>query len=123
MVSREEVLFWFGSENGLARWNRVTGQWKNYRNIPDNDSSLANNMIRSVYIDSNNILWVGSEGGLDRHDRNSDSFFHYELPVVMWMHEGSSGVFWLATKGGLYRYDKGTDQFKFIDKGFTDRAD
>jgi signal transduction histidine kinase/ligand-binding sensor domain-containing protein len=110
---------WIGTFEGLDRWDRKTGDWKNYRNDPDDPPSLSDNSVRSVYADQEGNLWIGTEGGLDRYDRRNDGFVHYDAPVVMWMNEGPSGRFWLATKGGFYELDREDDSVTLIASGYA----
>ncbi len=55
---------WFTSENGLMGFNEnVTPRFKKAENSDDAGNPLLNN-VRSVAIDNNNRLWIGTLGGL-----------------------------------------------------------
>ncbi len=55
------MCLWFGTQDGL---NRYDGQgFTVYRHDP---GSLSSDVVRSVYVDSSNTPWVGTEGGLDK---------------------------------------------------------
>jgi signal transduction histidine kinase/ligand-binding sensor domain-containing protein len=119
ITSDEEGDVWIGSFEGLDCWNRKTGEWRNYRNDPDDLFSLSNNTVRSVYVGERGNLWIGTEGGLDRYDPRIDGFIHYDAPVVMWMDEGPSGKFWLATKDGFFEFDREVDEVAQIATGYA----
>lgn len=56
-------------------------------------------------------MWIGTEGGLDRFDRQTGSFTHYDQsssgsPIednvpVRAIFEDGQGVMWVGTKQGL----------------------
>ncbi|MGD8815295.1 MAG: two-component regulator propeller domain-containing protein, partial [Anaerolineales bacterium] len=116
-IAGVDDILWVGTFSGLDRWDRTSGEWRNYQEDPAEPTSLTNSTVRSVYVDRGGTLWVGTEGGLDRFDPASDGFVHYGGPVVMWMHEGPSGRFWLATKDGFY--EKVDDQLVRIAEGWA----
>ena len=48
-----------------------------YQADPADPSSLSNNGVMSIYEDRQGALWIGTVGGgLDRFDRESESFVH-----------------------------------------------
>ncbi|MBK8484995.1 MAG: hypothetical protein IPL31_11810 [Saprospiraceae bacterium] len=66
---------WVATKDGL---NRYDGSgFKVYRNDPDDPHSLSENFISSVYVDSRNLLWVGTNSsGLELFDRKHEQFIH-----------------------------------------------
>ena len=116
IAGRGDTLY-FGTFSGLNRWNRATGEWKEYQPNPTVPISLVYSTVRSIYVDSEGTLWAGTEMGLERYDPSDDGFIHLGGPVVMWMHEGPSGRFWLATNDGLYEFDRDLERFNFIQRG------
>ncbi|MFC2037735.1 triple tyrosine motif-containing protein [Chloroflexota bacterium] len=115
----QDGVLWIGTFSGLDRWERKTGQWRNFEHDPEDPGSLAHGDVRSVYVDRANDLWVGTEGGLDRYDRQQDRFIHVASPVVMWMDEGPSGTFWLATKQGLFQLDRDAEDLTLVTEGYA----
>ena len=100
---------WIGTLNGLRRYDGY--DYKEYRNIPDDPSSLSSSRIHSLLVDRKQRLWVGTtEKGLSLYDRSHDRFINfYPYPddsssgsrVVHRMTEDHSGNIWLATLGGV----------------------
>lgn len=65
------------SQRGLLR---VDGQTVlHYTNAPDNPSSLSANMVNDLVCDGNGDLWVATQKGVDRFDRTTESFVHYDI--------------------------------------------
>jgi signal transduction histidine kinase/ligand-binding sensor domain-containing protein len=118
IAGRGDIL-WLGTFSGLNRWNRTTGEWTHYSPNPTIQFSQLHSTIRSIFVDSQDTVWVGTEQGLERYDPINDGFIHLGGPVVMWMHEGPSGRFWLATKDGFYEYNRELERFDFIRSGFA----
>ena len=52
--------FWFGSyQNGLFRYDPVTGDIVHYQHDPNDPNSIGGNIIGSVYEDKEGNIWVG----------------------------------------------------------------
>jgi ligand-binding sensor domain-containing protein len=69
-------FMWFGTADGLNRYDGY--DFKVYKNIVGDSTSLPNNYITTICEDSKGALWVGSlGGGLSKLDRNSDKFTIY----------------------------------------------
>lgn len=55
-------FMWFGTKDGLNRFDGY--EFKVYKNIPHDTSSLGNNFIRSIYQDKSHNFWVGTDSYL-----------------------------------------------------------
>ena len=69
----------YGSDRRAAsgRFDPATDGFANYRPLPDNPGSLANN-IGAIYQDRSGVLWLGSWGGaLSRFEDTSKIFVNY----------------------------------------------
>jgi len=65
-------FMWFGTENGLNRFDGYT--FLVYRNIPRNKNSLINNYVYCLIEDENQTLWVGTERGVCTYDLKTNRF-------------------------------------------------
>jgi len=122
-------FMWFGTDDGLSRYDGYS--FTVYRHDP-NDAhgmrhSVSHNRVWSLFEDSSGVLWVGTYGGgLNRFDRDSGRFTHYDAEdfqnvtdepeefrnVVMAIGEHPAGVLWIATYGGgLVQFDLDTETF------------
>ncbi|SEA98160.1 Two component regulator propeller [Chitinophaga terrae (ex Kim and Jung 2007)] len=81
----------------------------------DNRNGLSNSAVNSLYVDSDQLLWVATWDGLNMYDGNAFRVFNYnkENPgqsignnVVMQVTEDGKGRIWLSTIEGVSQYDK-----------------
>ena len=99
-------FMWFGTEDGLNRYDGY--HFKVYRNIPDDPSSLGDNLIRALLLDRKERLWIVTGHGLNRFDDEKDRFIHYvhdpadpgspSEKIIYSVFQDKSGDLWL---GGL----------------------
>ncbi|MEM6965816.1 MAG: two-component regulator propeller domain-containing protein, partial [Bacteroidota bacterium] len=69
---------WFGTYNGLARYDGYS--FKNYFQIFGDSTALSGNIIKSIQEDSEGYLWLGTiGGGLCRFDPRIDKFQTYKF--------------------------------------------
>jgi len=70
-------FLWFGTEDGLNRYDGYT--FKTFKPEPSNPNSLSDGWITSIAEDQNGYLWVGTRlGGLNRYDAFSGQFVQYQ---------------------------------------------
>lgn len=93
--------------DGLCYFHTKTGKYEYIRHIPGDSSSLIHDDVVSTFIDSRNILWVGTGHGLSVQYPGSKKFInlYYEkgsLPanVIHTFYEDPNGKMWLGTGGG-----------------------
>ncbi len=119
----EEGVFWIGTwGGGLGKFDRETGQFTYYQNIPTDAHSLSHNTVGSIYQDREGVLWIGTHGGgLDRFDRETEQSIHYQNDpndpyslshnLVLSIYQDQEGVLWIGTLGGLDKLDGETETF------------
>ena len=104
---------------GLARLNRETGKVRNFRHDPENDNSIAGNIVRRVLVDSEGIIWVGTRGaGLDRFDPRTERVSHYNFSAaedetsntIFALHQATAGELWIGGDHGLTRLNTETNE-------------
>ncbi len=113
----KEGYIWFATASGLNRFDGY--EFKVFKNQIDNDSSLSNNRLAKLFVDSKNRLWIGTEGGgLNLFNDQSDTF--KEIPLKsgapLFIHaiaESMDSTLWIGTRNGtLYRLiPQGGDSF------------
>lgn len=95
--------------DGLYRLNPKTKERINYQNDSSNPSSLANNDVLCLYIDSRGILYAGTSHGLSILFPDSDSFENlYSFSkgnaisdnIILNIKEDKEGKIWIGTNGG-----------------------
>src|SRR5690606_17429616 len=110
-----EGPLWFGSNEGLLRFDPQSESFRRYRNDPGDPGSLGHDVVRALLpdpADPSGSLWVGTAGGgLNRLDLSTGRFTHYTtadgLPnnVVYGILPDDDGRLWLSTNRGLSRFD------------------
>jgi signal transduction histidine kinase/ligand-binding sensor domain-containing protein/DNA-binding response OmpR family regulator len=109
---------WFGTTDGL---NRFDGRkFKIYRNEIQDNYSLGNNSVQTLYEDENKNIWIGTANGIYIYERMNDRFVHfnkktsYDVSIsteVKKIIKTQKGQIWIATLGqGIFIYDPKTDE-------------
>ena len=111
-------FIWFATEDGLNRFdgkNIVT-----YLHDAYNKNSIADNVIRKIFIDSQHTLWVGTQNGLSRYNIELDNFDNFTTKIddefslrdnVIWdiyqnkselIKNKTKPLLWISTTEGLH---------------------
>jgi ligand-binding sensor domain-containing protein len=101
---------WCATDQGVVRFDRTQSEFRTY----DEHSGLSHDEIWGLYVDEE-ILWVGTDYGIDGIYLPSDSIFSattdplagarvYDIDVI-------DDVVWLGTDRGLFRLVKPTPQW------------
>lgn len=105
VIQDQYGLMWFATENGLNKYNGYS--FTIFKNDPSDPSSLSSDDLRFIFEDSDGNIWVGGAGGLDRFDRNTNTFTHVESDgAALCITEDSRGLIWVGFQYGLYGYDR-----------------
>jgi ligand-binding sensor domain-containing protein len=123
-IAQDHMGFlWFGTQNGLSKYDGYV--FKTYRHDPDDEGSLRDNFIESLFVDSEGTLWVGTQDGwLERFNRAEDSFTHYDLSEHIYdITEDADGDLWLGSqRPGLLRFNPKTGEAETIWSALTVRG-
>lgn len=113
---------WIANWKGLSKLNTKTHTFKHY---PHTFFDMDN--IREVFVDKNNIIWIGAEfGGVVQFNALTEEFEHYRPDNkvqtlshqnVFAIHESSNEMFYISTFNGLTVLNKKTGEFN----SFTDK--
>ena len=104
ILQTRDGYLWFGTQEGLARFNGTNFVIFDRENTPQ----LKSNDIRSLLEDRNGSLWIGTSYGLVRmQGTNFTAFTTAEgLPdnTIGPLLENSDGAIWIGTGSGLVRF-------------------
>ena len=126
ILQQSPTRIWVATEGaGLFLINPKTKEIKYYLHSPSNPKSISSNYIRSLAMDSQNRLWIGTFNDLNIYHEGTDSFASYSSnPVengslsqrsVRSIFMDSQGGMWLGTYfGGLNYYHPIRNRFKNI---------
>ena len=108
---------WIGTELGLSRVNRRTGEVTRY------DQPIFTRGVRAIVKDRAGDLWFGTRGnGLVRFNPHSGRYkiyshvaadprtLSFDTVGALWVDRG--GTLWVATDFGLDRFDARTEEFR-----------
>lgn len=115
---------WIATGQGLARMKDMGAQqpmveW--YHSNASNKKSISNDNVFRVLVDRANILWCGTEFGLNKLDLNLLSFRYFSFREADSRNQvrsigGDRQVIWLGTfAAGVYRYDLQTGHTTHFD--------
>ncbi|MEK6478307.1 two-component regulator propeller domain-containing protein [Catalinimonas sp. 4WD22] len=117
-----EGIVWLGTPDGL---NKFLGHdFKTYRSVVGDSTSLPSNFIISLVEDDEKNLWVGTwGGGICLYDRKTDNFKHPKLILpqqndlgdinfISELYKDSEGNIWACTDRGLLKIKPSTLQAK-----------
>ena len=121
ILQDQRGFLWLCSNSGLLRYDGH--EVVVYEHDPSDPSSLGGNLIQTIVEDTSGDLWVGTWSGINRLDRETDSFTRWQhdpedpqglgLSRVQVILEDRSGNLWLGgEQGGLDRFDRGTGRFE-----------
>jgi signal transduction histidine kinase/ligand-binding sensor domain-containing protein len=104
---------WIGANDGLRKFNRQGEEVRHYTADTNKSTALPSNVIKSLQVDKDGVLWIGTwGGGLSQYDRGSDTFRTFTmndgLPnnVVYGALEDQQERLWLSTNNGLSVFDR-----------------
>ncbi len=106
---------WFGTYNGLSKYDPNNDKFTSFWNDPNDSNSLSGNDITSLYLADNGDVWVGTkENGITVVNSKDNSFTHIkksekgnsipsnEISAII---KDRSGIVWIGTSNmGLVRY-------------------
>lgn len=109
--SNDKKYLWIGTySEGVFKYNVENENITQYRYIEHEDSSLTDNLVYDILIDSKNRVWVGTNNGLNMMNPNSKNFIFFKekngdktqlgVDTVQTLFEDSKGKIWIGTNGG-----------------------
>ncbi|MGN0191493.1 MAG: two-component regulator propeller domain-containing protein, partial [Candidatus Cryptobacteroides sp.] len=103
---------WFATQDGLNLYDGY--EFRTFRNIPADTTSISSNIIRKLCIDKSGNLWVGTGKGLSWYDANRECFrnFPTEDRMVTGIADAGDGRLMVAAGGDLLFFDKTSMRFE-----------
>ena len=106
-------FLWFASQSGLHRYDGYS--MRVYGAEPFNANSLSNQLVQSIFLAEEDVMWVGTYSGLNRFHITSETFRSFphdpDNPttlsnnVVVAVAKDASGALWVGTLKGLNRLE------------------
>lgn len=105
IVQDARGFMWFGLENGLNRYDGY--EMMIDKHDVDDPTSLPNDGVNTLHVDSTDVLWAGTIRGLSRFDDASETFRSYwQTPGdlgdlshqrIRSITEDSAGALWIGS--------------------------
>ena len=113
LVEDADGALWVGTDNaGLHRFDPTNGKFtRQYRYDASRHDALSDNRVNSVHLNSSGTMWVGTQNGLCRFNRGTDTFNVYTrrhgLPgnAVACVLEDAHGELWMSTNNGVAAFN------------------
>ncbi len=120
IIQDRNGFMWFGTENGLNRYDGYS--FTVFNPVADDAASISHNTILMQLEDRQGVIWIGTlNGGLNRYDPHNGKFSNYRHAadrrdslsndIVGAIHEDREGGLWIGTEGGLNRLDRASGKF------------
>lgn len=106
----QKGFLWLGTQDGLNRYDGH--QFKIFKNIPFDSTSLAENFISSLLVDAKGRLWVGTMNmGLHLYDPKTNTFTRFQHDpnrpqtisnnTINCLYEDKNHTIWIGTNNGF----------------------
>lgn len=113
-------FMWFATRDGLWRYDGY--ETKEYRYNPGDVNSIGSSHVRSLLVDKNGVLWVGTVGGgLNKYVEECDCFERYFFNEkdksslshndVLSIYQDKNDAIWVCTEDGLNKLNRETGKF------------
>jgi ligand-binding sensor domain-containing protein len=122
-MAKDEIgNVWIGTrDEGVFKLEIATGKTRRFKTSLHEKNSLSDDVIFVLYRDSDGVIWVGTENGLNRIDPDDELIKVYRHDPadkksisdnrIYDILEDRNGKIWFATLNGLNVYNKITDDF------------
>lgn len=117
ILKDEHGIIWAGTYgNGVNYYNTNTNDSGNFRYSAVDKNSLCSDRVNSIFEDSKKNIWLATEGGLCRLNRESNDFKRYTtsdgLPsnFILGLLEDKNNNLWVSTSKGLVCFTPATGQ-------------
>ena len=108
-VDRSNIVYIATTSGGLIAYDPLTRIKTIYQNDPNNEKTISSDRLNRVYIAHDNILWISTANGINRFNKNENSFSHYKMAEGFPTNnqfsilEDHSGFLWISNSMGISR--------------------
>jgi ligand-binding sensor domain-containing protein len=112
LVDKNDWLWLICDHDGLVVVDLKNKQWKQFLNNKHDETSLSDNTLRTIYLDNNNTVWIGTfKNGVDQFIPGVSSLRSLELGDITTTCEDKYGNYWLGTNDiGILVYNPKTNE-------------
>jgi len=110
IVEAKNGDLWFCNSSAITQFDTKTKKFDIYMHSEDDSTSLSSNKVVSIFRDSKENLWIGTDAGLNLFQESTRNFTCYRtengLPdnSVNSIQEDNKGNLWIGTNKGLSKF-------------------
>src|SRR5690606_28862803 len=103
---------------GVSRYTPATGRFTTFL-LARVENSPGNNSIRSLAVDAQNVVWIGTGGGLNRYDRARGKMTAVNeadgipLSYIAHLLIDARHTLWVSTQRGLFMRGRADTRFRY----------
>jgi signal transduction histidine kinase/ligand-binding sensor domain-containing protein/DNA-binding response OmpR family regulator len=120
ILEDHQGYLWFGTSDGLNKWNGY--EMKVIRSSNNDTNSISNNHITCLAEDQHHNLWIGSnQGGITRYNYVENKFYRYPIDINGYRNAfirdiavDEDSTIWIATDLCILKYQPSTDGFERV---------
>lgn len=112
-IQDDQGFIWFGNHKGLTRYDGY--EFKTFLHRASDTTSISNDRVNAVFMDSEHVIWIATANGLNRFNRDLETFESIDIrPIkggrnyISCIAEDGQGNLWIGTSAGLKRLNKVT---------------
>ncbi|GAG42464.1 unnamed protein product, partial [marine sediment metagenome] len=108
---------WYGTMNGgVICYNKTDSTWKIFTTI----DGLPSNDVRSVFIEEDGTVWIGTKDGVAIFDGTDWKILnilydHHDPNQIYAIYKDSKGLMWFGLVGAIATFDGNDIEIFFID--------
>lgn len=117
----KQGILWIGTNSTGLDVLYPGKKFETFSKEPGNSNSLGSNLV-NTFLEDENYVWIGTEGGLDRYDKAACTFKHFahnpsdktsiSSNAVWALKKDSKETLWVGTyDGGLNKFNCKTEAF------------
>ncbi len=109
------------ARGGVDMFDPRTEKFTHHQHNMENKNSLVHDSVNTLYLENEQILWVGTSSGLSRFDIKSGIYTNYKeengLPsnTIYGILVDEQGIVWISTGNGLAQLDQTTQLIRSYD--------
>ncbi|HPH46012.1 MAG TPA: two-component regulator propeller domain-containing protein [Chryseolinea sp.] len=115
----DQGFIWFGNLKGLTRYDGY--EFKTFNHVPGDNSSISNDRVNTVFIDSEKSIWIATAHGLNHFNRDLETFESIEIlevkggrNYISCIGEDQQKNIWVGTFAGLKKLNKATKKLEDV---------
>jgi signal transduction histidine kinase/ligand-binding sensor domain-containing protein/DNA-binding response OmpR family regulator len=111
----EDNNYWIATKNGLNKLSFNSNSEPFFKIYNKENGILNSSSILTTYHDKNGVIWIGSQDGFYKYDKDYFKAFGKEQgltnTVIYTILEDNNNQLWLSTNSGIFMFNKQTEKF------------